>query len=82
MAVHNLKTLPQLFKAQENGKKNFEIRNTSDRVFKVGDRVHLHEWDQSKQDYTGKILSRKITYVLSEFEGLATGFVCFGTEPI
>jgi len=82
MAVHDLKTLPNYFKAVETGKKNFEVRSTSDGTFKVGDRVHLHEFEANKQQYTGKMLSRRITYVLSEFEGLAPGYVCFGIEPI
>jgi len=61
MKVHELKTLPEYFEAVFMGKKNFEIRE-NDRDFKVGDFVTLMEYD-AKTGYTGKKLSRRITYI-------------------
>lgn len=69
---HELKTLPQYYGAVLSGRKNFEIRK-NDRGFRVGDTVRLREYEND--EYTGRELVRKITYVLhGPLYGLAEGW--------
>lgn len=75
MEIHNLKSLPEVFKQIEYGLKNFEIRK-NDEDFKVGDQVFLHEWDQDKKDYTGKCAIRYISYITDHEQ--KDGYVVFG----
>lgn len=42
MTIHELKILPEYYKAQVEGKKNFEIRK-NDRDYKLGDKLVLQE---------------------------------------
>lgn len=69
MKTHDLKIWPEYFDAVETGLKNFEIR-LDDRGFKVGDRLHLREWDRFRQCYTGRETSREVTYI---FQGSGIG---------
>lgn len=62
--THALKTWPEFYKEVESERKNFEIRR-NDRPFKVGDTLLLQEWDNKNEQYTGKELTRRITYILS-----------------
>lgn len=61
--THELKTSPEYFAALFNGRKNFEYRR-NDRGFQAGDTLRLREWDQ-EAGYSGRELSRRVTYVLS-----------------
>ena len=55
MKVHELKILPEYYKAQKAGKKNFEIRK-NDRDYKVGDKLVLKEYDPKDiYEYPDKI---------------------------
>ena len=76
--IHKLKTAQSFFAALNVGDKTFEIRK-NDRDYKRGDVLHLCEWDG--QHYTGREISRKVTYVLSSDDfpqGLMPGVVCMG----
>jgi hypothetical protein len=59
---HFLKIQPQYFKEVCTGKKSFEIRK-NDRNFQVGDLLYLQEFDLEEQEYTGRVVERKITYI-------------------
>lgn len=86
--VHELKTLPQYFKAVVSGEKTFEIRK-DDRGFEVGDILILKEYNQGltdstgsekvviqEQGYTGKETRKTITYILKGGKyGLHQGYV-------
>lgn len=61
--THALKTWPEYYKQVESGMKTFELRK-NDRPFKAGDYLLLQEWDNETQRYTGKGLTRRITYIL------------------
>ena len=68
--IHELKTIPKYFAMIVAGSKNFEVRK-NDRDFKIGDELILKEYDNNKSlsyyssdRYTGRILHRRIDYVL------------------
>lgn len=63
---HELKTRPVPFQAIVAGLKTFEIRETRDRTFAVGDVLHLREWfptDDGEGFYSGRTLTCLVTYV-------------------
>jgi hypothetical protein len=61
--MHELKTWPEYYKAVVSGKKNFEVRK-ADRLFQVGDLLVLKEFDPDKKAFTGKLITKEITYIL------------------
>ena len=75
---HNLKILPKYFEAVKSGEKTFELRK-ADRDYKVGDWLHLREWNG---EYTGRYCYRKIKYIYKgtgEY-GLAEGYWILGIK--
>jgi len=56
------KCWPEFFEKINSGEKKFEVR-LADFECKVGDTLLLEEWNPETKRYTGRILSRKITYV-------------------
>ena len=60
--THELKILPEYFVAVKGGRKTFEIRK-NDRNFEVGDNLILKEIDKNSGEYTGREVSRRITYI-------------------
>lgn len=77
---HDLKILPQYFEAVKTGKKKFELRK-NDRDYKVGDEIHLEEWEPAG-GYTGRDIVKEITYVLKDCErfGLKDGYCIIGWQ--
>lgn len=63
---HELKTEPRFFEASKLGLKLFEIRK-NDRNFQVGDKLLLQEFIPETQEYTGRVVERRITYI-TDFE--------------
>ena len=66
---HKLKTWPPYFQAMLRGDKNFELR-TNDRDFKSCDYLILEEWDPKTKHFSGRILVRRVDYVLQGAFGL------------
>ena len=62
MNTHKLKTWPSFFKDFLDKGKSFDIRR-NDRDYQVGDTVVLQEYDPIEEEYTGRTLNRKITYI-------------------
>lgn len=90
MKIHELKCEPEYFRSVLDGLKNFEIRK-DDRDFRQGDELLLKEfipkdyWDpcDPKQDeYSGRILHRRIVYLIRNFEGLTPGYVILGLKKL
>jgi hypothetical protein len=81
-AQHDLKTWPQFFRAVVDGSKTFELR-LDDRSYAVGDELLLREWDPDSHAYTGRFVTRRVTYVLRDAThfGLVSGFVILGMHP-
>ena len=61
--VHSLKTWPEYFEQVKEGLKTFELRK-NDRDFNKRDILYLEEWDAKLEQYTGRRLFCKITYIL------------------
>lgn len=81
--LHALKTHPDYFAEIKSGKKNFELRKM-DRPFKVGDKLHLQEWNPVTETYTGEEMQFNIGYILKDAEkmGLKKGFCIIGLEDL
>lgn len=60
--IHELKCWPVFFAHVWTGEKPFEVRK-NDRGYDVRDGIWLREWDPKTNDYTGRELATKITYV-------------------
>ncbi len=73
--THALKTWKPYFQLQEDGRKIFEVRK-DDRKYKVGDTFLSQEWDQEKNEYTGRETAYYIDYILRDAEnfGLMKGY--------
>ncbi len=61
------KAWPDLFEKVASGEKTFDAR-LSDFKCAPGDILVLREWDPKTKDYTGRILEKKITFVLKSQE--------------
>ena len=59
MAVIEKKTWPELFEKIKRGEKNVEVR-LADFDLKHGDILVLKEWDQLRQRYTGRSMSKVV----------------------
>ncbi len=80
--IHELKTWREYFVDVFSGIKNFELRK-NDRNYKVGDELLLKEYDHIKEKYTGRILHRRIDYVLHGGHfGLEEVYVILGLSKI
>lgn len=81
MKIHYLKTYPEYFAATENGSKTFELRE-NDRDFQVKDVLILQEFDPDKIQFTGRIISASVTYILQGVFGLPPILCIMGIYPI
>jgi NTP pyrophosphatase (non-canonical NTP hydrolase)/ribosomal protein S17 len=57
------KVWPEFFQKILDGEKTFELR-LADFECKPGDILVLQEWDPGTKEYTGRVLEKKVTYVL------------------
>jgi hypothetical protein len=57
------KAWPELFEKVKSGEKTFDLRLDDFRC-KIGDILVLREWDSKRKMYTGRIVEKKITFVL------------------
>lgn len=57
------KTWPGLFEAVLSGRKKFDMR-LANRKCQEGDILVLKEWDPKTREYTGRVIEKKVTYVL------------------
>ena len=70
--THDLKTWPACFAAVKSGNKPFDVR-LNEENFQVGDLLMLREFDPDTEQYTGRTITRWVSYVLEG--GL------FGVQP-
>lgn len=57
------KTLPEFFEEVLKGNKKFDLRLADFKV-KKGDILVLREWDPKAEKYTGRVIEKKISFVL------------------
>lgn len=57
------KATPELFEKVLSGEKTFDLRLNRFKCNK-GDILILREWDPKKQKYTGRVIKKKITFIL------------------
>ena len=61
--THDLKTWPACFAAVKSGNKPFDVR-LNEENFQVGDILMLREFDPDTEQYTGRTITRWVSYVL------------------
>ncbi|MEK7619424.1 MAG: DUF3850 domain-containing protein [Patescibacteria group bacterium] len=61
MALIRKKCVPEFFEPTLSGEKKFDLR-LNDVDIKEGDVLIQEEWDPVKQAYTGRSITRKVTY--------------------
>lgn len=66
VTVHSVKSWSYLFQAIKSGAKKADMRDMTDRPYRVGDLMVLNEFDQTKGVYTGEKLEVKITHIIDE----------------
>lgn len=77
---HCLKIWPEFFRDVHSGKKTFEVR-LDDRGYRVGDILVLQEFNPVEKRFTGEIMIRTVSYILSgEQFGIMAGYVVMGVE--
>ncbi|HQR17705.1 MAG TPA: DUF3850 domain-containing protein [Gemmatimonadales bacterium] len=81
MTTHDLKCWPVYFAAIKDGSKPFEVRKEDNRIYCVGDVLRLREWDRITEKYTGREVSKTVTYVLAGSRMVAPGHVVLGLGP-
>lgn len=80
--THHLKTWPPFFHEVCMGRKMFEVRK-DDRDFQVGDTLVLEEWEPANQEYTGRITSAEVTYILrGPAFGIESGTLVMSIDPL
>jgi len=81
--THAVKTWTLYFLEQEKGNKLFELRK-DDRPYKIGDKFLSQEFDNVKNEYTGKETMYYITYILkdADFFGLKNGYCILQLKKI
>jgi hypothetical protein len=78
MKTHDIKILPQYFERIQSGQKMFEVRK-NDRDYQVGDELILDEWDPIAEQYTERLMTMHISYVLYGGQcGIAEGYCVLG----
>lgn len=80
MNIHPLKCWPGFFQDVLAGTKPFEVRREDDKHFQIGDTLILREWDPETNEYTGRELEKRVTYVLRDWGGIRTGFAVLGLD--
>lgn len=66
------KIWPQYFEKIKSGDKNFELR-LADWECKAGDVLVLQEWNPETKNYTGREISKTVSYVLKTNDIKADG---------
>jgi len=61
------KIWPQYFQKILDGEKTFELR-LADFKCDSGDVLILREWDPETKEYTGRVMEKKVTYILKTKE--------------
>jgi len=77
MTTHHLKSWPEYFKAIAHDLKTFDLRK-DDRNYQPGDIVVFEEFRPGTGEYTGATATRRVVYILRDFDGLQPGYCILG----
>jgi hypothetical protein len=78
--IHQLKIIPPYYDRVLLNEKTFEVRK-NDRDFQVNDQLELREFDPVKNEYTGRMLIKTISYVLNGGQfGIEAGYCVLGLK--
>lgn len=75
--THQIKLEAEFFDDALSGRKSFELRK-NDRNYKEGDMLEMEEIKDGKK--TGRKCSKRIVYMMENFEGLEDGYCILGCE--
>lgn len=75
--IHDLDIYPEYFEPVNERIKNFEIRRNR-AGFRVGDILLLREYRPETEHYTGRVISRTITYITDYAQ--QEGYVVLGIK--
>ena len=67
--IHEIKCWPEYFEALLTGRKEFEVR-INDRYYFIGDLLRIEEWNPKTEEYTGRHILKRITYIIQGVCGL------------
>lgn len=77
---HHLKVWTEFFDAIESGAKPFEVRR-NDRDYRVGDMLHLRDYDPYTDTFSGRTAVRVVSYILKGgIFGVDPEFVVMGLQ--
>lgn len=80
MKIHELKIWGYHFACVRNSSKKFEVRK-NDRNFQEDDVLHLREWDEQEDKYTGRSCLVKVGNVLKGGQfGIDEGYCVMSIE--
>ena len=77
MTTHQLKCWPEYFTAIAHDLKTFDLRK-DDRGYAAGDIIEFEEFRPGVGEYTGRTATRRVVYVLKDFDGLMPGYCILG----
>ena len=77
---HKVKSWPQFFEATLSGVKTHDVRRSTDRDYRVGDRLRLQEYDPVTKTYSGRELVVRITYMTSAAAPCALSEECLHSD--
>ena len=63
MTTHTVKSWSYLFQAAKAGLKTHDVRDMTDRDYKVDDHMIMQEFDNTTGEYTGDSIEVEITYI-------------------
>ena len=78
---HHLKTWPKYFNEVHWGQKTFEIRR-NDRDFRQGDFLALEEWDPETEQFTERVLVRRIGSIVEGEWDIPDGICVMALLPV
>jgi hypothetical protein len=78
---HEVKSWPDSFVLVARSEKTFEIRQ-NDRGYHVGDYLLMHEWDPATEQYTGRAVMARITYLTQGKWGMPANLCAMQVEVV
>lgn len=80
--THSLKIWSQFYDAIVRGDKTYELRK-NDRGYKKDDVLHLREWRHKDQQYTGREMNVRVSWITyGPSFGIITGYCCMAIKEV